>query len=129
MSEKAKLVYARIAPESNLGLQSATASTSGPTKTMTNGDLRNQEQVADLAERFSNMKDEFRALIDVENEMDEEEKGDGGPSKEARAAEKQRGREELTFEIAPEMIEQVKEQCIKHNYPLIEEYDFKRDND
>jgi len=31
------------------------------------------------------------------------------------------------MEIIPSMIEQVKEACIKRNYPLIEEYDFKRD--
>lgn len=33
----------------------------------------------------------------------------------------------LIIEIDPGMIEKVKESCIKRNFPLIQEYDFKRD--
>lgn len=46
-----------------------------------------------------------------------------------RAESKKNKKEELTFEILPDNIERVKEACIKRNYPLIEEYDFKRDTD
>jgi DNA excision repair protein ERCC-3 len=36
-------------------------------------------------------------------------------------------KEDLVLEILPKYIEPVKEACIMRNYPLIEEYDFKRD--
>lgn len=36
-------------------------------------------------------------------------------------------KEDLIIEIIPEAIEQVKEECIQRNFPLIEEYDFKHD--
>ena len=39
----------------------------------------------------------------------------------------QKRKEELVMEIDADKIEEVKEACIRQNYPLIEEYDFKRD--
>lgn len=36
-------------------------------------------------------------------------------------------KEDLVMEVSSRMIEQVKQACIMRNYPLIEEYDFKRD--
>lgn len=38
-----------------------------------------------------------------------------------------RTRDKLILDISSKYIEQVKESCIKKNFPLIEEYDFKRD--
>ena len=35
--------------------------------------------------------------------------------------------DELVIEINIHYIEEVKQKCISQNYPLIEEYDFKRD--
>jgi DNA excision repair protein ERCC-3 len=38
-----------------------------------------------------------------------------------------KSKDKLTMEISAKHIEAVKESCIKRNFPLIEEYDFKRD--
>ena len=40
---------------------------------------------------------------------------------------KKKRKDELILEVLPYYVEEVKEACIKRNYPLIEEYDFKRD--
>ncbi|CDW86563.1 transcription factor iih subunit [Stylonychia lemnae] len=99
---------------------------SRPTATSTSGMMLNQQSVEqqELTERFMNLKDEFQVLID--QEMEDVDNGQvDGPAQDgsSRAQRKQ----DLIFEIDPEQIEGVKEACIKENYPLIEEYDFKRD--
>lgn len=75
------------------------------------------------------MKEDFRVFMDADNDdMDVDEEG-GVEDAQRRLEMKKHKKEELTFEILSDSIEGVKEACIKRNYPLIEEYDFKRDTD
>ena len=70
------------------------------------------------------MREEFRVFIDAENE---EIKEDDEITEEGQVAHQQENKkEDLVFEILSKYVEQVKEACIKRNFPLIEEYDFKR---
>eukprot|EP00347_Sterkiella_histriomuscorum_P011495 403372236 len=106
---------------SQLNRASTATGTTGGQQILT----QNIEQ-QDLTERFMNLKDEFQIFIDQEMEdVDTNEGGQDGSSVDAKALQKRR--EELILEIDAEKIEEVKEACIRLNYPLIEEYDFKRD--
>ena len=71
-----------------------------------------------------NLQDEFRVLIDADMDEDDEEEKDGSDCDDSKGAHR---KDDLVFEILPNCYEQVTEACIKRNYPLIQEYDFKRD--
>ena len=80
-----------------------------------------------------NIHEEFKVFIDQENEeanyvededRDEMEMEDVSLQRQESAKTK---KDELNIEIIPSSIEQVKEECIQRNFPLIEEYDFKHD--
>lgn len=61
-------------------------------------------------------------MFDVDIEDNNED-----PNEENKGETSKSSKEDLIMEISPNNIEQVKEACIKYNYPLIEEYDFRRD--
>jgi len=78
------------------------------------GRIEIKDKDAGRSDHFKRLKKEFKSLFEVDEDMEDEE-----------SKNKNRG---LILEVHPEDIEKVRGECLDNNFPLLEEYDFKRDS-
>lgn len=79
------------------------------------GFIEVEDQDAYKGKQFKRLKEEFKTLFDVDEDMEGE-----------NVEKKAKG---LSIQIHTDLIENVRSECLEKNYPLLEEYDFKRDRE
>lgn len=79
------------------------------------GMIEMEDQDANKSKQYKRLKEEFKTLFEVDEDMEDEQ-----------IEKKAKG---MSLQIHQDYIEQVRSQCLENNYPLLEEYDFKRDTE
>lgn len=79
------------------------------------GVIEVEDQDANKSKQFKRLKEEFKTLFEIDDDMEDE-----NTEKKAKG---------MSLQIHPDFIEQVRSECLENNFPLLEEYDFKRDTE